>query len=61
MIIITIITGLFMFDNSPYFADVISKQEQGYSFSYVGKQDVREDVPSLPLGDKIYFSMGTSK
>jgi hypothetical protein len=61
MIIITIITGLFMFDNAPYFADVKSKQQQGYNFSYVGKQDVREDVPSLPLVDKIYFSMETSK
>ena len=61
MIIITIITGLFMFDNAPYFADVKSKQQQGYNFSYVGKQGVREDVPSLPLGDKIYFSMETSK
>ena len=61
MIIITIITGLFMFDNAPYFADVKSKQQQGYNFSYVGKQDVREDVLSLPLVDKIYFSMETSK
>lgn len=57
MIILTVFVGLFMYDNAEFMSDVQNKHQQGYEFSYVGKQDVNPDVPNLPLGDKIYFSM----
>lgn len=61
MIVLTMFVGLFMFDNSEFFATVKDNIEDGHEVRYVGKQDVDPDVPSLPLGDKIFFKMEKSQ
>lgn len=50
--------ALFSYDNATFFRDVENKQAQGYSFCYVGKREVRPDVPNIAVDNKyIYFSM----
>ena len=43
------IAGLFMYDNSAFFAEVKKEREQGYRFEYVGKQKADEYRYSLPV------------
>ena len=47
--VLVTITGLFMYDNSAFFAEVKKEREQGYKFEYVGKQKADEYKYSLPV------------
>lgn len=57
MIVLTVVLGLFMYDNAEFITDMKDKHAQGYEFKYVGKQDARPDVPHIDAEGKIYFSM----
>jgi len=55
-IALMLLASLFSTENSEYIKDMNAKHDEGYVFVYTGKHDPT-DIPSIPLGDKIYFSM----
>lgn len=58
MILIALTVALFSHDNAEFIKDVEAKRQQNCSFTYVGKQDIRPEVPHIGVDNKyIYFSM----
>jgi len=57
MMLLTVVVGLFMYNNSEYLTDMKAKQQQGYEFKYVGKQQAKPNVPNIAADGKVYFSM----
>lgn len=50
--------ALFTQDNAEFIQDMNEKLEWDCTFTYVGKQDARPDVPHIAVDNKyIYFSM----
>jgi hypothetical protein len=49
---------LFASDNAKFLQDAEAKRQAGCTFTYVGKQDIRPDVPHIGVDEKyIYFTM----
>jgi hypothetical protein len=58
MILFTLAAALFANDNAEFLQDAEAKRQAGCTFTYVGKQDIRSDVPHIGVNDKhIYFTM----
>ena len=55
-IALMLLASLFSAKNSEYIKDMNAKRDEGYAFVYTGKHDPTA-IPSIPLGDRIYFSM----
>ena len=54
----TVAFAMFAHDNAEFINDMNEKLEQDCSFPYVGKQEVRPDVPHIAVDNKyVYFSM----
>ena len=54
----TVAFAMFAHDNAEFINDMNEKLEQDCSFTYVGKQEVRPDVPHIAVDNKyVYFSM----
>ena len=50
--------AMFAHDNAEFITDMNDKLEQDCTFTYVGKQEVRPDVPHIAVDNKyVYFSM----
>jgi hypothetical protein len=50
--------ALFTQDNAEFIQDMNEKRQLDCTFTYVGKQDARPDVPHIAVDNKyIYFSM----
>ena len=47
--------ALFSNENATFIDAVEKNRNNGYTWEYVGKQDIKNVELSLPLGDKIYF------
>ena len=61
MFVLTLIGGLFMYDNQEFFSTVEQNIEDGFTWEYVGKQDPAGD-PAITVLDNqnkevIYFKM----
>jgi len=57
-VLITLAAMLFASDNAAFFKDVEVKRQMDCTFTYVGKQDIRPDVPHIGVDEKyIYFTM----
>jgi len=58
MILFTLAAALFANDNAEFLQDAEAKRQAGCTFTYVGKQDIRSDVPHIAINDQyIYFTM----
>lgn len=58
MILITLTVALFSQENASFIKDVEVKRQQNCTFTYVGQQAKRPDVPHISVDNKyIYFSM----
>jgi len=57
-VVLMLVVGLFINDNSEFIQDMNDKYEMGCTFTYAGKQIAREDVPHIAVDDTyIYFTM----
>ena len=57
-VLITLAAMLFASDNAEFLQDAEAKRQAGCTFTYVGKQDIRPDVPHIGVDEKyIYFTM----
>jgi hypothetical protein len=54
-IIGVVLVALFSNENATFIKAVEENRNNGYTWEYVGKQDIQNVKLSLPLGDKIYF------
>ena len=50
-----VMVALFSNENATFIDAVEKNRNNGYTWEYVGKQDIKNVELSLPLGDKIYF------
>ena len=58
MILFTLAAALFANDNAEFLQDAEAKHQAGCTFTYVGKQYIRPDVPHIGVDEKyIYFTM----
>tara|TARA_R110002012_G_scaffold317276_2_gene533264 strand:- start:1307 stop:1510 length:204 start_codon:yes stop_codon:yes gene_type:complete len=57
-LMVVLSAALFANDNAEFFKDVEAKREMSCTFTYVGKQNVRPNVPHIAVDNKyVYFSM----
>ena len=57
-VLITLAAMLFASDNAAFCKDVEVKRQMDCTFTYVGKQDIRPDVPHIGVDERyIYFTM----
>ena len=60
MITLMVVFGIALFsqDNAEFIQDMNEKKQWDCTFTYVGKQNARPDVPHIAVDNKyVYFSM----
>ena len=58
MFVIGLIAFAFIVDNSAFIQDMNKQYEKGCEFTYIGKHEVIEEIPNIPVDGKyIYFTM----